>query len=195
MNPLPNRPLLNNSAIPLSLPNVPSFDQIPYNGRPRKMLAEGGKDFPLMNGLNTLSLSAPMIPGSQNTLDRNPHAAGSQSNINLAGSSNQQPSPGLLSHGEKEKEADSDNRQITAIYRPDDAGEWKEKLRQSHEATELARFAKENQTGAHGWESRRDDDDLKDADTDIYDEEPSVLGEGEDTKIWKAKRTLRKLVV
>jgi len=193
MNPLPNRPLLNNSAIPLSLPNVPSFD--PYNGRPRKMLAEGGKDFPLMNGLNTLSLSAPMIPGSQNTLDRHLHAAGNQSNINLAGPSNQQPSPGLLSHGEKEKEADSDHRQITAIYRPDDAGEWKEKLRQSHEAAEQARFAKENQTGVHAWESRRYDDDLKDADTDIYDEEPSVVGEGEDTKIWKAKRTLRKSVV
>lgn len=150
-----------------------------------------------MNGLNSLSLSAPMIPGSQNTLDRNSHAAGSQSNFTIAGPSSQQSSPSLLSHGEKEKEADSDNRQITAIYRPDDGGEWKEKLRQSHEAAEQARFAKENQTGVHAWESRRDDDDLKDADTDtdIYDEEPSVIGEGEDTKIWKAKRTLRKSVV
>jgi len=195
MNPLPNRPLLTNSSIPLSLPNVPSFDQIPYNGRPRKVLVEGGKDFPLLNGLNTLSLSAPMIPGSQNTSDRNPLAASSQSNINSTELSTQQPSSGLLSQEEKEKEADSDNRQITAIYRPDDAGEWKERLRQSHEAAEQAHVAKENQTGVHAWESRRDDDDMKDPDIDMYDEESSVVGEGEDTKIWKAKRTLRKSVV
>ncbi|KAL9714975.1 1,2-dihydroxy-3-keto-5-methylthiopentene dioxygenase [Leucoagaricus gongylophorus] len=191
MNPLPNRPLLTNSSIPLSLPNVPSFDQIPYNGRPRKVLVEGGKDFPLLNGLNTLSLSAPVIPGSQNTLDRNPLAASSQSNTNSTELSTQQPSSGLLSQEEKEKEADSDNRQITAIYRPDDAGEWKERLRQSHEAAEQAHVAKENQTGVHAWESRRDDDDMKDPDIDMYDEESSVVGEGEDTKIWKAKRTLR----
>lgn len=191
MNPLPNRPLLTNSSIPLSLPNVPSFDQIPYNGRPRKVLVEGGKDFPLLNGLNTLSLSAPMIPGSQNTSDRNPLAASSQSNINSTELSTQQPSSGLLSQEEKEKEADLDNRQITAIYRPDDAGEWKERLRQSHEAAEQAHVAKENQTGVHAWESRRDDDDMKDPDIDMYDEESSVVGEGEDTKIWKAKRTLR----
>lgn len=195
MNPLPNRPLLTNSSIPLSLPNVPSFEQIPYNSRPRKVLVEGGKDFPLLNGLNTLSLSAPMIPGSQNTSDRNLLAASSQSNINSTELSTQQPSSGLLSQEEKEKEADSDNRQITAIYRPDDAGEWKERLRQSHEAAEQAHVAKENQTGVHAWESRRDDDDMKDPDIDMYDEESSVVGEGEDTKIWKAKRTLRKSVV
>lgn len=159
------------------------------------MLVEGGKDFPLLNGLNTLSLSAPMIPGSQNTSDRNLLAASSQSNINSTELSTQQPSSGLLSQEEKEKEADSDNRQITAIYRPDDAGEWKERLRQSHEAAEQAHVAKENQTGVHAWESRRDDDDMKDPDIDMYDEESSVVGEGEDTKIWKAKRTLRKSVV
>lgn len=196
MNPLPNRPLLNNSSIPLSLPNVPSFDQIPYNGRPRKVLPEGGKEFPLLNGINSLSgpSSAPAGSGPQNPLleRSNPLSVGNQPNISSVGVSAQQP---YSAHGEKDKDVESDSRQITAIYRPDDAGEWKEKLRQSHEAAEQVRLAKENQTGVHAWEPRRDDDDeLKDADMEIDDEESSLVGEGEDAKVWKAKRTLRKLV-
>ncbi|KAF5358046.1 hypothetical protein D9756_001729 [Leucocoprinus leucothites] len=191
MNPLPNRPLLNNSSIPLSLPNVPSFDQIPYNGRPRKILPEGGKEFSLLNGINSLPGSS-SASQQQNSLERNSLAAGNQPAMGSVGSSAQQPSPGIPSLGDKDREPESDGKQITAIYRPDDAGEWKEKLRQSHEAAEQARLAKENQTGVHAWEPRRDDDDdLKDADMDIDEEESSVVGEGEDTKVWKAKRTLR----
>jgi striatin 1/3/4 len=198
MNPLPNRPLLNNSSIPLSLPNVPSFDQIPYNGRPRKVLAEGGKEFPLLNGINSLSgpSSAPAGSGPQNQLleRNNPLASGNQSNS--AGVSTQQPYSALPAHGEKDKDTEPDSRQITDIYRPDDAGEWKEKPRQSHEATEQARLTKENQTGVLGWERRDDDDELKDTDMEIDEEEDSsIFGEGEDAKVWKPKRTLRKLVV
>lgn len=203
MNPLPNRPLLNNPSIPLSLPNVPSFDQLPYNGRPRKVLPEGGKEFPLLNGINSLSgpSSAPATSGPQIPLleRNNPLAAGNPPALGPLGSAapstSAHPSSLPTAPGDKEKETEPDSRQITAIYRPDDAGEWKEKLRQSHEAAEQARLAKENQTGVHAWEPRRDDDDeLKDAEMDIDDDESSVVGEGEDAKVWKAKRTLRKLV-
>jgi striatin 1/3/4 len=126
-------------------------------------------------------------------LERNNSLAAGNQNGPVA---SQQPSSTLS--GDKDKESEVDSRQITAIYRPDDFGEWKEKLRQSHEAAEQARLAKENQTGVHAWESVQDDDDeLKDADMDIDDEESSVVGEGEGegTKVWKAKRTLRKLVI
>ncbi|KAJ3574558.1 hypothetical protein NP233_g1691 [Leucocoprinus birnbaumii] len=177
MNPLPNRPLLNNSSIPLSLPNVPSFDQIPYNGRPRKVLPEGGKEFPLLNGINSLPgpSSAPAASQPQNPLERNSLGQGNQQTLGSAVSSSQQSPSGFPSQGDKEKEAESDSRQITAIYRPDDAGEWKEKLRQSHEAAEQARLAKENQIGVNAWEPRRDDDDdLKDAEMDLEEEESSV---------------------
>ncbi|KLO12014.1 WD40 repeat-like protein [Schizopora paradoxa] len=59
MNPLPNRPLLStNPALPLTLPNVPSFDQMAYNGRPRKIVPEVGKDFPPLNGM-------PLMAGPQ----------------------------------------------------------------------------------------------------------------------------------
>lgn len=199
MNPLPNRPLLN-SSIPLSLPNVPSFDQLPYNGRPRKVLPEGGKEFPLLNGINSLSgpSSAPAAPGSQIPLleRNNPLVSGNQSPLGPAVPSNSTQQPPSNPPSDKERETETDSRQITAIYRPDDAGEWKEKLRQSHEQSEQARLARENQTGVHAWEPRRDDedDDFKDPEMDLDDEDSSVMGEGEDTKVWRAKRTLRKLV-
>lgn len=200
MNPLPNRPLLNNPSIPLSLPNIPSFDQLPYNGRPRKVLPEGGKEFPLLNGINSLSgpPSAPATPGSQiPLLERN--NSSTTGNQPLSGqnpfNSTQQLSTASTTPSEKEKESESDGRQITAIYRPDDAGEWKEKLRQSHEASEQARLAKEDQTGVHAWDPRRDDDDeLKDTEMEIDDEDSTVIEGGDDVKVWKPKRTLRKLV-
>ncbi|KAF9452863.1 WD40 repeat-like protein [Macrolepiota fuliginosa MF-IS2] len=193
MNPLPNRPLLNNSSIPLSLPNVPSFDQLPYNGRPRKVLPEGGKEFPLLNGINSLSgpSPAPATSGSQIPLpDRNNTLASGGPSAGGSSTSQQPPSPSAA--GDRERELEPDSRQITAIYRPDDAGEWKERLRQSHEAAEQARLAKENQTGVHPWDSRREDDDeLKDAEMDIDEDESSVVGESEGAKVWKTKRTLR----
>lgn len=204
MNPLPNRPLLNNPSIPLSLPNIPSFDQLPYNSRPRKVLPEGGKEFPLLNGINSLPgpPSGPGTPGSQIPLleRNNSSSAGNQplSNQNSYNST-QQFSGAPATPNEKEKELESDGRQITAIYRPDDAGEWKEKLRQSHEASEQARLAKEGQTGGvHAWDPRRDDEDddeLKDPEMEIEDEDSSVVEGGDDVKVWKPKRTLRKLVI
>lgn len=201
MNPLPNRPLLNNSSMPLSLPNVPSFDQIAYH-RPRKVLPEASKDFPMLNG-------HPLITGPSSAPINGPQSALSERNNTLgqpqpsAGSSLQPnvipvQSSSIPPQGDKEKE-DSEGRQLTAIFRPDDAGDWKEKLRLSHEASEQARFAREGQggsaDGANAWDRQREDEEeVKDEDTEVEDDDSTVVSDGEETKIWKAKRTFRKLV-
>ena len=207
MNPLPNRPLLSNSSAPLSLPNVPSFDQIAYNGRPRKVLPEGGKEFPLLNGISTMTGSpsagtangAPQLP----LLERNGHvtsALGShqppQSTPGTGPPPSDTPSGSQLL--EKGTEIDPENRQLTAIFRPDDAGEWREKLRQSREAAEKVKLAREfaQSTAAESgsWERAGEEEEIKEDESEVDDEESSLIGEGEDSKLWKAKRTLRKLV-
>lgn len=99
----------------------------------------------------------------------------------------QPPTSPAPSQPEKEKDGDTEARQLTAIFRPDDAGEWKEKLRLSHEASEQARLARESQA--------EEDEEGKDDDGEVDDDEHSVGGEGEGAKVWKAKRSLRKLVV
>lgn len=108
--------------------------------------------------------------------------------------------PPMPSSGDKEKEGESaEGRQTTAIFRPDDAGEWREKLRLSHEASEQARLAREGQNGSivevNSWDRREDDEDVKEDESEVADDDSSVGSEGEGTKVWKAKRTLRKLVV
>jgi len=204
MNPLPNRPLLNNPSAPLSLPNVPSFDQIAYTGRPRKVLPEAGKEFTLLNGMNTIS--APSSSGTSNAgsqlsiLERNSHPnSGMVQQHPLPLSTSQNPAqsqePSSSAQTEKEKDAEAENRQLTAIFRPDDAGEWKEKLRLSHEAAEKARLAKDFQQTEGSWDRQREDEDEgKEEDGEVEDEESTLIGDGEGTKHWKAKRTLRKSV-
>lgn len=198
MNPLPNRPLLNNTSLPLSLPNVPSFEQIAYNGRPRKVMPEPGKEFPLLNGGVSImagSSSASSSAGSQmSSMERNNPLGGSGGGMMQSQQSQMQqhPQPGTsqghqpLSHNQ-EKDGDEPGR-LTAIFRPDDAGEWKERLRLSHEADQHAR-----QAGAAAWD-RPMDDDGKDEEFEVEDEDTGVVGDGEGKKVWKAKRTLRKLV-
>ncbi|KIK63769.1 hypothetical protein GYMLUDRAFT_71888 [Collybiopsis luxurians FD-317 M1] len=224
MNPLPNRPLLNNSTVPLSLPNVPSFEQMAYNGRPRKVLPEAGSS--LLNGINLIS--GPSSAPATGSLERsNPLASGmfqhmqqqqaaqqqqqpqtqvqqqaqtqnqqqqfpstqqtQQSNVNQTSgqqSSSSQPSDN--------KTPESEPRQLTAIFRPDDAGEWKEKLKQAHDASEQLRLARESQAAAGGsWESRREfDEELKEDEGEVEDDDSSEVSEG-DGKVWKARRTLR----
>jgi striatin 1/3/4 len=183
MNPLPNRPLLNNVSMPLSVPNVPSFEQI-YNGRPRKTIPDNTKEFPLLNGMTLPSApsSAPTSsssPSIQNLEPRNPL----MSNILPSAPSvqlNQQPAQPTPSpsFSDKEKSAEPENRQLTAIFRADD--DWRQRLRDAPE-----------QIGSVGWDRRRDDED-KEEEPLADDEESTVLGEGDDNKVWKAKRTLRK---
>ncbi|KAJ7043276.1 WD40-repeat-containing domain protein [Mycena alexandri] len=214
MNPLPNRPLLNNGNIPLTLPNAPPFEQMAFNGRPRKLLPESGKDFPMLNGnINNLMSGPSSAPaaatGSQvpNNLEpRNPLGSGMLQLQHMAQQQQQQSSPNPIimqqnvvpsqsssaassssSDAGGERDGDSEPRQLTAIFRPDDAGEWKEKLRQSHEA-EQARLARENQLG---WDRRSDEDEGKDEDGEVDDDESSVVSDGEGNKVWRPKRTLR----
>lgn len=210
MNPLPNRPLLNNPSAPLSLPNVPSFEQIAYSGRPKKVLPETGKEYPLLNGHHSGSIvTPPPLPTSGSTgtplsvMDRNHGSLGIGQQSSLPQITSQAPTQSQPSSSnstgqiEREREPESDCRQVTAIFRPDDAGEWKERLRQSHEAAEKSRLSRELQqivpAESISWDGR-DEEEPKEEEGDVEDEEASLVGDGEHTKLWKPKRTLRKLV-
>jgi striatin 1/3/4 len=213
MNPLPNRPLINNTSLPLALPNIPSLEQIAYNGRPRKVMPEAGKDFPLLNGIGSMSGPSSTPSGTQvSNLERsNPlnSAMVQQLQQHQSGQPGQQihqqqqnPGPLPLSQmqgqqTDKDKDGE-ESRQLTAIFRPDDEGEWKEKLRQSHEASEQARLERQSgmlASASTSWDRRRDDDDeAKDEETEVEDDESGVVGESDGNKVWKAKRTLRKSV-
>ena len=200
MNPLPNRPLLNTSSMPLSLPNVPSFEQIAYH-RPRKVLPEAGKDFPVLNGHSSIPGPSSGSTATGPLLDRGNAIGASQAQQSAAiiaqpSTSQAQPSP-MSSQGEKE--GDSDSRQLTAIFRPGDSGDWKEKLRLSYEASEQAKLAREGQTGSGGgansWDRHREDEDeSKEEEGEADDDDATVISEGDETKVWKVKRTFRKLV-
>jgi striatin 1/3/4 len=93
-----------------------------------------------------------------------------------------------LDHGSEggvaEKGAEHENSG-TAIFRPGD--DWKEKLRQSHEAAQnRAANRSEGSSEVVGW---AEDGELKE-DEGIEDEES--VSEGEGIKTWKPKKTLRK---
>jgi striatin 1/3/4 len=162
-----------------------------YNGRPRKHMPETGKDFPILNGISLMSgpsSTSSASGGQMNSLDR----ANSMNSTMQQGQSNQlgQQQPTLQTqHLDRDKDIESEPRQLTAIFRPDDAGEWKEKLRQAHDASEQARLGV-------SWDrrSRYDDDDGKEEEGEVEDEDTGVVGEGQGTKAWKPKRTLRKSV-
>jgi striatin 1/3/4 len=99
----------------------------------------------------------------------------------------------LNPQGDKDKDNDSEPRQLTMIFRPDEAGDWKERVRLSHEASERARLSGEGQSGSNSpWgERRQDDEDIKEEEEE-EEEESSVVGDADGGKLWRAKRTLRK---
>jgi len=93
-----------------------------------------------------------------------------------------------MSDADKEKdESILESQSRTSIYRPDDKGEWREKLGLSYAGPSGA-------LADSAWDRRpRDDDeDVKEDDTEVEEEESNVLGDGEGTKVWRTKRTLRK---
>lgn len=220
MNPLPNRPLLNNTTLPLqlpNLPNVPAFDQMAFNGRPRKVMPEVGKDLSMLNGIGMMTSpsSAPAATGPQvNPLDRGnftgsvslpsqQHSqgpSGPQSQQMQQQQQAQQLQPASQQAENKEKEGETEPHQLTAIFRPEDAN-MQDKMRMSHEFLERVGHEATGQSGpsisgAASWErrNREDDEDGKEEDAEVEDEDSSVIGEGDGAKVWKAKRTLRKLV-
>lgn len=202
LNPLPSRQIGSNPSLPVTLPNVPSFDQMGYNTRPRKLMPEVGKDFPLLNNMNVISNSASAAGPSStapqvSSLDRGPSIVSlpSQQNQLPQYQSPQPPSSqptstqsGQTSDADKEKdETTLESHSRTSIYRPDDKEEWREKLGLSYAGPSGA-------LADSAWDRRpRDDDeDVKEDDTEVEEEESNVLGEGEGTKVWRTKRTLRK---
>lgn len=188
-------------------------------------MPEVSKEFPVPNGLSLMSGGSSAPSGSQpSTLD---HSGLLSSGVvpsqqhqqapggNAAQQIQQQPQQQQTQSGQvpqplnlsghqskgKEKEGEAEPTQLTAIFRPDDAGEWKEKLRLSHEASEQARLERAGQasgalSGAASWErrAREDEEDTKEDEPDVEEEESGEVGEGDGTKVWKAKRTLRKSV-
>lgn len=210
MNPLPNRPLLNNTNT-LALPNVPSFD-VGFNGRPRKVMPEVGKEFPSLNGMSNL-LSGPQSGQASTAAQGNPiDRAGILGSALLQSQQPQQTSglqatPLELSQQlnqqqseSKETEGSGQPGSLTAIFRPDEGGSWKEKLRLAHEASEQAHAGQSGEAGISGaasWErrSRDEEEDIKaEEEPDVEEEEGADIEEGDGGKVWKAKRTLRKSV-
>jgi len=159
-----------------------------FNGRPRKVLLEAGKDYPSINGIAPVpSSSTATMPGPQlSLLDRS--AGGLLQNV----ANSSLPQPGTTGVSEKDRGEDLESRQSTAIFRPDEDGEWKEKLR-----SEQAKQLRDGQAATVStWDRRRDDDDdVRDEEPEIEDDESTMVSDGETTKTWKAKRTLRKSVV
>lgn len=187
--------LASGTGMPLSLPNLPSFDQQQqqqagfgtsangasglnstlsgFNGRPRKVVPEVGKDFPTLNGIGSAgpNISVPQgAAGGQNASlvseppnipppnpallnadrdkDRAGGRAGSPNSAILQPLATEGAEPGLSLERQFSKQTDdqgntstgeSESNQITAIFRPDAAGEWKERLRAAAEAVERAK--------------------------------------------------------
>lgn len=156
------------------------------------------------NGINLMP-GPSSAPASGNQLERsNPmnsislqsHLQQSSVSQSMGQSQTGQPTPAMSDKDKDGGEGSEAKRQLTAIFRPDDAGEWKERLRLSHEAEQLKVQAAAT-TGASSWERRREDDDevpIRDEEPEVEEEEGTVVGEGEGAKLWKAKRTLRKSV-
>lgn len=190
--------------MPPQIPNVPSFEQIGYNGRLKKTIPEVAKDYSTMNGMPSGPSSAPASNGPQvNPFDR-PGITGP----NMFGQPQMQVPSGLNQQGQQQQyqqqpqtsqqsyQGESKDRQEPEQPMSDDAGDWKERFRLSQESSEQTRDHLNNSiSGANAWERRARDDDGKEEDEEEEEEEDAgVLGEGESTKVWKAKRTLRKSV-
>jgi len=173
MNPLPNRPILNPSTGSLALPNVPSFEQIPF--RPRKVMPEPGKEFPVLNPIG--SSSSPVPPGHPlPSLDRTNHPPiQQQQQPTLPQLPPQQQQPLSSTNGERKEDSEVETRSVDA-----------------HESGEEPKHTREFPNGLGSDLSDLDpDDEFKDG---VYTEDGPV-SDGEGLKQWKAKKTLRKFVL
>lgn len=218
MNQLPDRPLINNATLPVSLPNVPSFEQMVHNGRPRKVVPEVGKDFPVLNGApilaatNGASGSGPQIPlidrehrvsPTPSVIVNQPLPSQPASSLQVFPSQQQQTPaqlqtvlvPGIQlqqsNTDDKETPLDGQEPQLqTAFFRPDN--DWREQLQGRAE-----KFGTQAQlSGSSAWEGgiRDNDDYVKEEETELSDEETTSSVSEADSKIWRPRRTLRKSV-
>jgi len=186
MNPLPNRPIVNNGSIP-TLPNLPAFEPNALN-RQRKSAPDGRQEFPQLNGVGASGQQQPGLSQQQSQGGESGKgeelADGTQSLLSARGAP---------STGTQEEPA-----QLTAIFRPDDAGEWKEKLRLANEAHErslslrhpggnVGSASSSGSSTGSAWDLAEDgvpplpDDEEPEDDSTLVDE----------GKKWRPKRTLR----
>lgn len=217
MNPLPNRPLLNNPSLPLAIPNVPSLEQMPYNGRPRKLVPEVGKDFPVLNGVPIMSgpMTAPAGSGPQgpilekegrmmngSNLNSQQTASQQQDSQSTSGFQHQQQQQQQLAPGQGQpvqldgqqgntikdsQEEKSERQQITSIFRPD--SDWREQLERARSETQSV-----TPSSVSAWENGKEDDDTEKEDVEMEDDEASSMASDDDGKVWRPRRTLRKSV-
>ncbi|KZT44179.1 WD40 repeat-like protein [Sistotremastrum suecicum HHB10207 ss-3] len=214
LNPLPNRPLLNNSSIPLSLPNVPSLDASAYNGRPRKFVPEPDKDASSLNGGISL-LPSSNAPTSQpplptTLLDRERDL---RDKANVSFPAQGQPGPERSAQQEtttqnqqnptplappqhpalRDRDPEIDEpRRLNSVFRSDDHSEWKDRLNYGTE-----RFpTMDNLPSSGGLDDtmdlypRDEDEELKDEDH-VLDDESSSEAESDSGKVWKVRRTMK----
>ncbi|KAG8903384.1 hypothetical protein FRB99_003376 [Tulasnella sp. 403] len=222
-------------GLPLSLPNLPAFDHQQqqasfggppnpppnqntvsgFNGRPRKVVPEVGKDFPNLNGIGPGPPPSIAVGGQQQGLNQPtsgsppppPRIDNSQPaaydkekappphNVPVASTGDEQqggdpipehqPSKRPEDTGEAASSTtESDVSTITAIFRPDPNGAWKERLRAAAEAAERTRAEGELQALDASTLSTA----VKDDDEDTEEDSDAVVSDG---KLWKSRRTLR----
>ncbi|CAG8710349.1 715_t:CDS:2, partial [Acaulospora colombiana] len=174
MNPLSNRPLSvapggnitsggpmqgngnsggNSMQGGLAIPNLPNFGADGgLNGRPKKGLLDiNNKDFPLVNGGQA---------GDRNDkMSLFGGGAGLQGATSISGNlvpPPTDPRPGdsvaqIITNpmGREGGQSDEEPTQLTAIFRPDDNGQWQEKLRQAKEEAAM----RQNSMGGGGYMS------------------------------------------
>ncbi|KAG9093149.1 hypothetical protein FS749_014983 [Ceratobasidium sp. UAMH 11750] len=233
--------LSQHQPITVALPNLPPFpsiaamneqnqlgsatDTIGFNGRPRKLVPEVVKEFPLSNGGLEPSLMPASVGASRDALADSGDAKGgpeptqqssrelmgqsvpSQEEESLAPIPLDEPEPGheqahgsesqsRISHEGQESSGpvtqsgsgvggmfSSDRNLVTAIFRPDDQGEWKRKLQEAHDEATRAGM------GGTGLENISLKDEFE---VDEVDSVGSTEDESEDkAKVWKTRKTLR----
>lgn len=215
LNPLPNRPLLNNSSIPLSLPNVPSLDASAYNGRPRKIVPDNEKDVPFLNGgisstsSSTVSSSQPPVPSAlieregdlrdkaNVSFPSQAHSTSERSEQSEQAILSQQNTtplepprhPALL---DRDPEIERSSR-LGSVFRSDEHSDWRDRL---HYGTE--RFpTMDNLPPSGGLDDtmelypRDEDEELKDEDH-VLDDETSSEADSDSGKVWKVRRTMKR---
>lgn len=226
--------------ITVALPNLPPFPSIAamnesdqhgsgtigYNGRPRKLVPEVGKEFPPLNGALEPSLMPESVGAARDPLadpkgvrggsESAPEAPLEQVDAPAPPHDEEPLAPIPLDEPEPEREDElhpdqrelapetapqdpsesiaksdsgiggifsSDRNLVTAIFRPDDRGEWKKRLQEAHDE------AVRSGAAGTGLENISLKDEFEADDMDSV----GSLEESEDkTKVWKTRKTLRK---
>ncbi|KIY43704.1 WD40 repeat-like protein [Fistulina hepatica ATCC 64428] len=184
MNPLPNRPLLNNQSLPMTMPNVQSFDPaVAYNGRPRKVMPDTAKDFPMMNGAPG---AMPLMSGPSSA----PASGGPLERPNPMGSSM------MLQQHLQQQQQQYQQQQMQQGQAQGPPQHHLMQQRQGRQGSppqsqppQAVSQAARPIAALESQSERDNDEDEGVAEPEAEDEE--LLGSGESNKSWKAKRTLR----